>query len=399
VPPLSAHGLPSGNIMIVDDNPSNLKLLEDMLRQRHYDVRSFPRGRLALAAAEQSPPDLILLDINMPEMNGYEVCERLKSNPSLAGIPVIFLSALNAVEDKVKGFRSGGVDYVSKPFQFDEIEARVETHLALKRAQQVEHDLLERTLSGAVATLWELVQLTSPLLALRSAAIRDIVLWITKRMGIQNPWEYDLAATLCLMGCLALPEEVFERAYCGEELTPEESMMFRVHPEKSDRLLSKIPRLEGVARIIGEQLRLPPDPSLPEHTKLGAEMLHVAQEFDRRLYRGAGAAGALAQLKLAGRFDRRILDALEDYFPKPTAYEVRRLRIHDLRAGMVLDADVFTRDDSSLILKKGTILSETWIERLKNFTTTRRAREPLDVRVPATGAAIEPAIPSGTSAR
>ena len=70
-----------GNIMIVDDNPANLKLLEDMLRQHGYEVRSFPRGRLALAAANHEPPDLILLDINMPEMNGYEVCDQLKSSP------------------------------------------------------------------------------------------------------------------------------------------------------------------------------------------------------------------------------------------------------------------------------------------------------------------------------
>src|SRR5580693_2145760 len=167
--------------MVVDDNPANLKLLEDLLRRHGYEMRSFPRGRLALAAADQEPPDLILLDINMPEMNGYEVCERLKASERLSEIPVIFISALNAIEDKVKGFRAGGVDYISKPFQFEEVLARVETHLKLRRAQQAEHDLLERTLVGAVGTLWELVQLTSPGLALRSNALRDIVRWITKR--------------------------------------------------------------------------------------------------------------------------------------------------------------------------------------------------------------------------
>src|ERR1022692_1462226 len=228
MPPLTEQSLQNqGNIMIVDDNPANLKLLEDMLRQHGYEVRSFPRGRLALAAADQEPPDLILLDINMPEMNGYEVCERLKSTEELSDIPVIFLSALNAIEDKVKGFRSGGVDYISKPFQFEEVRARVETHLKLRRAQQAEHDLLERTLVGAVGTLWELVQITSPGLALRSSAIRDIVLWITKRMGIQEPWQYELAATLCLVGCIALPDDVFERAYCGQDLSPDEDRMFR----------------------------------------------------------------------------------------------------------------------------------------------------------------------------
>lgn len=122
--------------MLVDDQPANLKLLEDMLRSEDYSVYSFPRGRLALAAAAQHPPDLILLDINMPEMNGFEVCERLKSSPKLARIPVIFLSALNETEDKVMAFRSGGVDYVTKPFQFEEVKSRVETHLNLHRLQQ-----------------------------------------------------------------------------------------------------------------------------------------------------------------------------------------------------------------------------------------------------------------------
>jgi len=95
-------------------------------------------------------PDLILLDINMPEMNGYEVCERLKAARELADIPVIFLSALNETADKVKAFRSGAVDYISKPFQFEEVTARVETHLKL-HALQEELRLRNQSLEGAVA--------------------------------------------------------------------------------------------------------------------------------------------------------------------------------------------------------------------------------------------------------
>src|SRR3984957_20242437 len=104
-----SDALAQSDIMVVDDNPANLKLLEDMLLRRGHEVRSFPRGRLALAAAAKHPPDLILLDINMPEMNGYEVCERLKATAGLSAIPVIFLSALNEIQDKVKAFQSGAV--------------------------------------------------------------------------------------------------------------------------------------------------------------------------------------------------------------------------------------------------------------------------------------------------
>src|SRR5580704_4718845 len=132
-------------IMIVDDNPANLKLLEDMLARKGHEVRSFPLGRLALAAAMKNPPDLILLDLNMPEMNGYEVCERLKSCEELSEVPVILLSALNETQDKVTAFRSGAADYISKPFQFEEVQARVETHLklySLQRALRATNQLL-----------------------------------------------------------------------------------------------------------------------------------------------------------------------------------------------------------------------------------------------------------------
>lgn len=150
--------MPQSDIMVVDDNPANLKLLEDILRQRGHNVRSFPLGRLALAAAAKNPPDLILLDITMPEMNGYEVCERLKASEKLSEIPVIFLSALNEVTDKVKAFRSGGVDFVSKPFQFEEVHARVETHLklhALKQALQTQKEWLEKVVAARTRELAE----------------------------------------------------------------------------------------------------------------------------------------------------------------------------------------------------------------------------------------------------
>mgnify|MGYP005853022511 CR=1 FL=1 len=128
---------PSADILIVDDTPANLQLLASMLRERGYKVRPAPSGETALRAAQSSPPDLILLDITMPVMDGYEVCRRLKADERLRDIPVLFISALHEAEDKVRAFQAGGVDYVSKPFQLEEVEARVRTHLALRR-QNVE---------------------------------------------------------------------------------------------------------------------------------------------------------------------------------------------------------------------------------------------------------------------
>ncbi len=132
--PTTDSGRPA-SILVVDDTPANLQVLAGMLKDRGYKVRPVPSGKLALLAAGRDPPDLILLDINMPEMNGYEVCERLKSDDRLKGIPIIFISALTEQMDKVKAFATGGVDYITKPFQMEELHARVETHLKLRRLQ------------------------------------------------------------------------------------------------------------------------------------------------------------------------------------------------------------------------------------------------------------------------
>jgi DNA-binding response OmpR family regulator len=401
VTPLTEQPLPQSNIMVVDDNPANLKLLEDMFRRLRYEVRSFPLGRLALAAADQEPPDLILLDINMPGMNGYEVCERLKSSARLSDIPVIFISALNATEDKVKGFRSGGADYVSKPFQFEEVQARVETHLKLRRALQAERDLLEKTLGGAVWTLLELVQITSPVLVLRTHSIRDIVLWITKRMELRDAWQYELAAMLCLVGCIVLPNELFEKAYGGQDLSLDEDQTFRAHPEVAASLLSNIPRLEVVAEMIRRQQT--PDLSTMEQSRQGAHMLQLALELDRRIYRDIDCHSAVIQLRGSDRFNGGMLDALNNYSPTKAKFETRQLLIRDLRSGMVLDEDIVALKTKLLILKEGMVLTPMWIERLENFARTSGVQERVRVQVPRLAGIGLPSKlgygPSGTEAK
>ena len=131
---MSAHDF-AASITIVDDTPANIKLLNDLLRSCGYHVLAFPRGEMAYKAAQKNPPDLFLLDINMPEISGYELCKKLKRNPDLADIPVIFLSALNEPLDKVTAFGVGAVDYINKPFQFEEVLARVQTHLKIRGLQ------------------------------------------------------------------------------------------------------------------------------------------------------------------------------------------------------------------------------------------------------------------------
>lgn len=169
-------------ILIVDDTPQSLGLLEKMLRDNGYHVFATTNGEAAIKIAAGSGPELILLDVRMPVMDGYEVCAKLKENLKLKDIPVIFLSALNETEDKVKGFQAGGVDYITKPFQLDEVEARVKTHLTLRKLQQelkeqnanLEKTVADRTakLAEAYKRLQDMEQIKSEFLSMISHELR-----------------------------------------------------------------------------------------------------------------------------------------------------------------------------------------------------------------------------------
>jgi signal transduction histidine kinase len=138
-----------GNILVVDDTPDNLRLLSAMLNTQGYEVRKALNGKMALTACQMFLPDLILLDINMPDMNGYEVCKLLKADDATSGVPIIFISALDDVLDKVKAFDVGGVDYITKPFHGAEVILRIENQInlsLLQRALQEKNSLLQRTL-------------------------------------------------------------------------------------------------------------------------------------------------------------------------------------------------------------------------------------------------------------
>jgi two-component system, sensor histidine kinase and response regulator len=202
-----------GDILIVDDQLDNLHLLSDLLTQQGHEVRTVTRGSAALMGVEAQLPDLILLDISMPEMDGYEVCQHLKSNPQTREIPVIFISALNEVFDKVKAFTVGGVDYVTKPFQIEEVFARIETQLSLRRMQvqlQAQNTCLQQTeweLEAALAQSRSLNQRIEEMTAVeeRNRIARDIHDSLGHVLVALN---MQMGAALSLWG--SSPQEAYE---------------------------------------------------------------------------------------------------------------------------------------------------------------------------------------------
>jgi diguanylate cyclase (GGDEF)-like protein len=150
----------AGNILVVDDTPDNLRVLSASLGEKGYQVRCAKNGSMALIAAIKEPPDLILLDIKMPDMDGYQVCQQLKANEKTRDIPVIFLSALDDIFDKVKAFNVGGVDYITKPFQVEEVAIRVRHQLDLQTAKAAIYQLnskLEQKVQERTAQLEQVI--------------------------------------------------------------------------------------------------------------------------------------------------------------------------------------------------------------------------------------------------
>ena len=165
----------NGNILVVDDTPQTLQLLVAILSGANYTVRPADSGALALASVLAYPPELVLLDVNMPEMSGFEVCRQLKQNPATQAIPVVFLSGLTDLDDRVQGFQLGAVDFVAKPFQRDELLARVSTHLQLARLQKdLTSEVAKQTrdLQGAYQELAKASRLKDEFLSTMSHELR-----------------------------------------------------------------------------------------------------------------------------------------------------------------------------------------------------------------------------------
>ncbi len=313
-----------GAVMVVDDNPTNLKLMEEILGSRGYKVYSFPRGRMALAAAREQPPDLFLLDINMPEMTGFELCSQLKSTALLSEIPVIFLSAMVALEDRLQAFRSGGVDYISKPFQFEEVQARVDAHVRLRRLQlamEADNCRLEelvriqvkKTADAQMATLFAIAKLAETRDDETGRHLERVQTFCgLLAVGLDNYPKYKTAAQsawirnifhsspLHDIGKVAIPDRILLKP---GRLTPEEFAIMKTHTAIGSQTLAvvqdKYPDNEFIAMGIDAARSHHerwdatgyPDGLAGEEIPLCARILAVADSYDairaKRCYKPA----------------------------------------------------------------------------------------------------------------
>lgn len=267
----------AGNILVVDDNSNNLSVLCNMLEGAGYKVRPAISGALALRSARSSPPDLILLDIRMPEMDGYAVCRELQAYEKTQEIPIIFISALQELNDKVAAFRAGAVDYVVKPFQLEEVLARVKTHLLLSQTRsqlQIAYEEMEqrvekrtkellaareqqfqsaqklrRSLEQTIAAIARALEKRDPYTAGHQKNVSLLATAMAEKLGLssQQIEGIRLGGLIHDIGKIAVPAEILNRPGA---LNPIEFDLIRTHPEVGYEIVKDIDFPWPVAEMV-----------------------------------------------------------------------------------------------------------------------------------------------------
>ncbi|HJW72614.1 MAG TPA: HD domain-containing phosphohydrolase [Geothrix sp.] len=384
-------------ILLVDDSPEDVRLLVDLLRG-HYRVEVATDGARAIGLAGSSePPDLILLNLMMPDMDGFEVCRRLKADPGTRGIPVLFLAAMGDVQDEAHGFAAGCADYITKPFSAPVVLARIRIHLKQRQLLLSERELLEKTLMESLAAILELIAMTNPNAATWNHQLGELCEQVALRMGVEEPWRVGLAGVLSRIGTLAVPEAILAKVKSKALLNSEERQIYTRVPEVGYNLLKHIPRLEDVAEMVHYSQKnfrgggFPPDERTGEDIPLGARILRVCLDFlkatSRREDRQKLVADMLHNLTL---YDAEVVFALQAVvetgrFDAPAAEEegeTRDMPIECLMEGHVLDGSVET-EDGQILLREGTILTFGHVEKLKNYSLIGAIRGPIPIRVDA----------------
>ncbi|MGB5155832.1 response regulator [Desulfobacterium sp. N47] len=240
-------------VLVVDDNSTNIDLLVSTLKA-DYRLGIAKNGFKAIDYALEYLPDLILLDVMMPEMNGYEVCKRLKAESSTKNIPVIFITALTETDHKTKGFEVGGVDYITKPFYSEEVKARVKTHISLKKMREtlnnqnivLEERVKEKTaeiqqmLSATIETMAVMVDVRDPYTAGHQRRVAQLACAIAEKLSLSEDIIHtiQIAGVLHDIGKIRIPISIINRP---GELLDVEFQMIKIHPQVGYDILKNIP--------------------------------------------------------------------------------------------------------------------------------------------------------------
>lgn len=272
----------SETILIVDDNPNNLSVLESILCSAGYAVRAATNGEVALKAVSARKPDLIMLDVMMPGLDGFEVCHRLKADPDTASIPVLFISALSETDEKIKAFEAGGQDYITKPFAEQEVLARVGTHLRLYRMErslqaEVAAAVEEQaaTLTNTIAALSRAIEKRDPYTDGHQKRVARLAAAIATDLGLlpEEIRAIQLAALIHDIGKLSVPVEIL---VMPRKLNQQEFELVKLHSGMGREILQGLKFPYPLADIIAQHHEVLDGSGYPDGLK-GDQILLAAR--------------------------------------------------------------------------------------------------------------------------
>jgi len=367
-------------VLCVDDEPLVLEGLERTLFD-HFEVTTESSPAAALLLLSNGPPFAVILsDMRMPVMDGATLLAKARElSPYTSRILLTGHSELEAAAAAVN--QGQILRFLSKPCQPEVLIGAIEAGAEQHRLVTAERQLLEQTLTGSVRLLTEVLSLFAPGLFSRTQRIRSLVSHMANRSHLDDPWRFEVAALLCMLGCVGLPDATLERVLTRRPLGAVEQRAYDEHPHSAYRLLSGIPRFEEVAEMI--KLQIPGSHGDPSNdVERGGALLRIAIAVDMSLESGRALSEAISEVgRRLTPGQLVLLDTLADFRAGLATSTVRALRVAQMTAQMQLEEDVRTKA-GVVVVPKDRELSMVLLERLCKFSNAGTLVEPIRVRVP-----------------
>ena len=376
------------SILLVDDDPVVLDLYQRHLGEEQLVITaSSGEEALQLIDAGQQP-SLILSDQRMPDMLGTELLAiAAEKVPRSVRLLITAYADLDAAIDAIN---EGHVFmFLTKPCPAARLRLAVARALKQYRLQSAERELLEQTLNGSVKLLTDILAVANPLAFGHASRVSRLVGDLARRVGLPAAWYFELAAMLSQTGCIAVPEEILDRAFHLIQLAPDEEAQFATHPQVGSSLLGNIPRLEEVSRIVAFQsARYDGEggthPGISgEELPYASRLLHIASDYDLLTANGMIPLSALGELqRRKGEYDPRGLEALAAYITDVMGYTVRHLPLGEIQVGMIM-ADEVINPSGAMLVGRGQEVTPALYARLQTLQTAFPNRMQFKVVVPA----------------
>ncbi|MCX8053347.1 MAG: response regulator [Armatimonadetes bacterium] len=383
-------------ILFVDDDPSILAGFYRQLRQQ-FEVHTAEGPEAGLdAVAKNGPYAVVVSDLRMPGMDGINFLGRVYDwNPDTVRIMLTGNADLQAA---IAAVNEGNIfRFLTKPVSPDTLLKTLQAAVQQYNLITSERVLLQKTLSGSIQVLIDVLSLTNPIAFSRASRIRRYIQRMASYLSIKTSWQFELAALLSQVGCVALDPAILEKTRRGQSLTPQEEEALNSHPTVAQRLLANIPRLESVAEMVG--LQQVPFASFTSRSvsgssdvvNLGAQMLRVALDFDQLVNNGESPEDAIkVMVSRPDLYNPRLVLALGDTHAVSANVDARTVRASDLRVGMKIVKDIRSKA-GILLVAGGQEVTESILEYLSYWVQREEVEEPVSVLVPREYAVVDEA--------